>query len=100
METKKEIYQHKVEAKIDQVNAKIDSYLAKFDETKADTKLEIKNQLDDLTNQRETVERKFEEMRNAGQDAWSDMRSGLDDAIEELETSYNKAVEKMAEVTQ
>jgi len=100
METKKEIYQHKAEAKIEQVNAKIDSYLAKFDETKADARLEIKNQLDDLTNQRETVERKFEEMRNAGQDAWSDMRSGLDDAIEELETSYNKVVEKMAEVTQ
>lgn len=100
METKKEIYQQKVEAKIDQVNAKIDSYLAKFDETKADTKMEIKNQLDDLTNQRETVERKFEEMRNAGQDAWSNMRSGLDDAIEELEASYQQAVDKMAEATQ
>lgn len=100
METKKEIYQHKAKAKMDQVNAKIDTYLAKLKETKADTKLEIKNQLDDLTNQRETVERKFEEMRNAGQDAWSDMRSGLDDAIQELETSYNQAVETMAETTQ
>jgi hypothetical protein len=100
METKKEIYQQKVEAKIEQVNAQIDSYLSKIDETKADTKLEIKNQLDDLTNQRKTVERKFEEIRNAGQDAWSDMRSGLDDAIDELEASFKQAVDKMAEATQ
>ena len=46
METKKEIYQQKMEAKLDQLNAQIDTYIAKFDENKADAKMEIQETID------------------------------------------------------
>lgn len=98
METKKEIYREKAKAKLEQLNAQIDGLMAKFDETKADTKLQFKDQFDELTNRQDTVERKYEQMKNAGEDAWQDMRSGLDDALDNLEESFNQASEKFEKV--
>ncbi|NIW80250.1 MAG: coiled coil domain-containing protein [Calditrichae bacterium] len=100
METKKEIYQQKMEAKLDQLNAQIDTYIAKFDENKADAKMEIQETIDELTNQQKSVERKLNQMKSSGKDAWMEMRSGLDDAVDQLENSYNQAVEKMSQVAQ
>ena len=98
METKKEIYREKAKAKLEQLNAQIDGLMAKFDETKADAKLQIQDQFNELTNRQETVEQKFEQMKNAGEDAWQDMRSGLDDAFDNLEESFNQASEKFEKV--
>jgi len=100
MKTKREIYQKKMKTKLDQINAQIDGYLAQFEETEADIELSVREQIDELIDQQNTVKQKFEEIKSSGQDAWDDVRSGLEDAIEELEMSYNKVVNKMAEVTQ
>jgi hypothetical protein len=98
METKKEIYREKAKAKLEQLNTQINGLMAKFDETKADTKLQIKDQFDELTNRQDTVERKYEQMKKAGEDAWQDMRSGLDDALDDLEESFIQASEKIEKV--
>jgi len=100
MENKREIYQKKMKTKLDQINAQIDSYVAQFEETKADIELSVREQIDELIDQQNTVEQKFEKFKSSGQDAWLELRSGLDDAIDELEMSYNQAVEQMAETTQ
>jgi hypothetical protein len=100
METKKEIYRQKAQARFDQMNAQIQELLARFNETKAEAKLKINNQFEDLTNQQETVEQKMEQVKDAGEDAWEDMRSGLDTAMNELETSFNEAAHKLEQITQ
>lgn len=99
METKKEIYRQKAQARFDQMNAQIEDLIARFNETKADAKLKIKNQFEDLTNQQETVEQKIEQVKNAGEDAWQDMRSGIDNAFDELENSYNQATRKLENIS-
>ena len=95
METNKEIYKEKVQAKYEQMNAQIDELLAKFNETKADAKLNVKNQFEDLTDRRETVGKKIEQIKDSGEEAWQDMRSGLDNAFDELEDSFKEAAKKL-----
>lgn len=95
MDTKMEIYQEKAQARYDQYNAKIESLLARFNESKADTKLKIKNQFEDLTNQQHMVEEKLDQMKNAGEDAWEEMRSGIDSALDHLGDTFQQATEKL-----
>ena len=99
MENKMEIYKEKAQARYDRFNAKIDEFVARFNETKADAKLEMKNQFEDLTNQRRTVADKLDRMRNAGEDAWQEMRSGVDDALDDLERTYQKTTQKLENAT-
>ncbi len=99
METNKEIYRQKAQARLDRMNAQIDELLARFNETKADAKLTVKNQFEDLTDQQETVEIKIEQLKDAGGDAWDDMTSGLDSAFDELESSFNQATSKLENIS-
>lgn len=100
MNTNREIYQKKMNAKLDQLNAQIDNYVAQFNETKADIGLKVKERLDELTNQQETVKQKFEEIKSSGEDAWMDLQSGLDEAVDDLEQAYQQAVARVSEITQ
>ncbi|MEJ2757122.1 MAG: hypothetical protein P8046_01450 [Anaerolineales bacterium] len=99
MEKKMEMYKEKAQARYDQYSAKIDELLAKFNETKADTKLKFENQFEDLTNQRQTVADKLDQMKDMGEDAWEEMRSGMDSALDDLEKSYQKTTEKLEQAT-
>lgn len=99
MNTKMEIYKEKAQARYDQYNAKIDELLARFNESKADTKMKIKNQFEDLTNQRETVAEKLDEMKDTGEAAWEEMRSGIDSAMSELENTYQDTVKKLDNIS-
>lgn len=99
MDTKMEIYQEKAQARYDQYSAKIENLLARFNETKADTKLKIKNQFEDLTHQQESVADKLDQMKNAGEDAWQEMRSGIDSALDDLEKTYQQTTEKLEQAT-
>lgn len=94
MEKKREIYREKAEARFEQMNARIEELLAKFNAAKADARLKINNQFEDLTERRETVIQKMKQLNNAGEDAWQDMRSGLDKALDDLEHSFNQATHK------
>lgn len=99
MNTKKEIYRQKAQAKFDQMNAQIEELLARFNETKADAKLKIKDQFEDLTDQQETVEQKIEQIKDFGEEAWQDMSSGLDNAFDELEDSFKQATRKLENIS-
>lgn len=99
MNTKKEIYRQKAQAKFDQMNAQIEELLARFNETKADAKLKIKDQFEDLTGQQETVEQKIEQIKDSGEEAWQDMSSGLDNAFDELENSFKQATRKLENIS-
>ena len=99
MNTKKEIYRQKAQAKFDQMNAQIEELLARFNETKADAKLKIKDQFEDLTEQQGTVEQKIEQIKDSGEEAWQDMSSGLDNAFDELENSFKQATRKLENIS-
>ena len=95
MATKKELYQEKAQAKYDLLNAKIDALKAKYDEAKADAKLEVKNQFDDLSAKQKLVMQKFEDINNAGQEAWQEVMQSLESALESLEGSLADAAETL-----
>lgn len=99
MKTKREIYQEKMQAKLDQINAKIDAYSAQFDETRTDIELTVKERLDNLLNLQKNAKQKFEEIKSSGEDVWMELQSGLEDAVDDLESSYKQAVSKVNEVT-
>jgi len=98
MDTKREIYQEKAKAKYDQLNAKIDGLKARYDEAKADAKLKVKTQFDDLSMHQKTVTHQFEEMKNAGQDAWQDIKDGLEESFDTLEKTFTEAADRLKEV--
>lgn len=100
METNMKLYKEKAQARYEQYSAKIDELLAQFNETKADTKLNVKNQFEDLTNRQKTAAEKLDQMKDKGEDAWQEMRSGVDSALDELENSYQQATEKLEKAIQ
>ena len=97
MKTKKELYLQKAEAKLNELKSQIDVNLARLSETKADAQLKIKENLEDLLIRQETVVSRLEDIRNAGEDTWEEMRDNLEDTIDEFEASFNKMAEEFGE---
>lgn len=89
MNEEKDRYEEKVEARISQVEARIHQMRAKADEAKAEAKIEYLNQLEKLEESREELRKRFDELRDAGENAWVQFRSGVDEALESLEKALS-----------
>lgn len=87
-------YQEKINAQLDRLNAKIDEFEAKAKQAKSDASVEYHNTLEELYAKRDAVKLKLDELSNASEEAWSELRSGFDSAWNSLTESINKAVKK------
>ncbi|OOV88367.1 coiled coil domain-containing protein [Oceanospirillum linum] len=89
--SKKEAYQQKVEAQLDEWKADIDKLKSKADQANASAQVEYYEQIEQLKTKQEAVSSKFEELRNSSDDAWSDVKSGLELAKESLSEAMDSA---------
>jgi hypothetical protein len=92
----KEAYQQKIEARIAEWNAEMDKLRAQAKKLAAEGRIEAESRLQDLTIKKEAAEAKLAELRNAGGDAWQELKSGIDRAVRELDESVKRAASKFS----
>lgn len=89
----KSAHQEKLEAQLKEIDARIDEWQAKLQGASADARIEAQHQLDKLRGQRDDINQKLEELRNAGENAWDDVRNGVETAINDLRQAVDSAMD-------
>lgn len=90
--SKRQAYEEKFKAQLDELNAKIDVLKAKAKQAEASAKADYHATIEDLLKKREKAQGKLKELRDAGDDAWEDMKQG----VEESWTAFTAAVKSAA----
>ena len=93
METKT-AYEKKLQAQIDEWRAEIDKLKAIADQAEAETQIEYNQQIDKLSSYENMANRKLAEIREAGDDAWKDLKSGAENAMKSLESALKSAASR------
>jgi predicted nucleic acid-binding Zn-ribbon protein len=91
IENRKDAMLEKADARLKQVDAEIDRLKAKADEAAADQKLAVNKQLNDLEEQRQFLNSRVQAIREAGEDALTDLSDGFERAWAALSDAVGKA---------
>mgnify|MGYP000238813108 CR=1 FL=1 len=87
----RDAYVEKMHAKLDELNAEIDRLKAKLDGAKAEKRIEYQEDIENLKAKQKEVEEKIDTLRDAGDDAWEDIKKGVEDAWQSMESAVNAA---------
>ncbi len=87
----KSAYKQKIQSQINQWNAEIDKLKAKADSASADAQLEYNQQIREIRDRQGAVEQKLNELEEAGEGAWEDIKTGLNEAMDALDDSLKSA---------
>ena len=80
--------------KLHELDAKIDELAKKSEPYKDDAKAQADKALATLREQRQAVNEQFEKAKQAGGDAWQDIKAKCSSAMAELETAYDNVKAK------
>jgi uncharacterized coiled-coil DUF342 family protein len=92
--SKKEAYEKKLQAQLDEWRAEIDKLKAKADSAQADAQLEYQKQIEDLRSMQDSASEKLSELKAAGDEAWEDLKAGIDSAWNSLGGAIKTAASK------
>lgn len=90
----KDLYREKFEAKLRELKAQIEVLEARADQLKAESKLELKQQIQSLRQQRDAIGKKLEQLQQSSGEAWKDLKTGLESAATELKGALGKAMDQ------
>lgn len=93
---KRDAYVAKLKAKIDDWNAEISSLEARAHQVGANSKAEVQRQLDNAKARRDDVVAKVEGLRQAGDDAWKELKGGVKGSLKELDRAVRAASSKFS----
>jgi len=93
MEDKKS-YLQKLADQLHQWDAELDELKARAGRAKADARMELFNQIDELRVKKETTQGKLEQFQDAGDGAWDDMKAGVEKSWTELTGAFASAFAK------
>lgn len=71
-------YIRKMQAKLEEWNTEIDTLTAKAVDVTADVKNEYNEQIESLKTKQAAARQKIEELQQAGESAWEDLKSGIE----------------------
>jgi uncharacterized coiled-coil DUF342 family protein len=71
-------YIRKMQAKLEEWNAEIDTLTAKAGEVSSDVTKEYHERIDTLNAKQAVARQKIEELQQAGESAWVDLKSGIE----------------------
>ena len=74
----REEYIRKMQAKLEEWNAEIDTLSIKAGKVTADVKNEYNEQIESLKAKQVVARKKIEEIQQAGDSAWGDLKSGIE----------------------
>lgn len=93
---KKEAYQEKVEAELEELEARINLLIAKAKNAGADTRIKAKNQVSLLKEKYENVSEEISGLQSKSKDAWKEVTNGIDEALDDLKGSVDEAIEQFS----
>lgn len=88
---KKEAYERKLQAQLDEWNAEIKKLKAKAAKAEADAQLESERYIEELERQQSKAQEKLRELQKSGENAWDDLKAGVDSACRSLDESIRSA---------
>ncbi|MCB2184195.1 MAG: coiled coil domain-containing protein [Desulfobulbaceae bacterium] len=89
--SKKEAYEKKLQAQLDEWEAEIDKLKAKADKAQADAQIDYNEEIEELRAMHAEAKGKLAELRKAGDDAWKDLKMGIESAKDSLGTALKSA---------
>lgn len=90
----KEAYEKKLQAKLGEWSEEIKKLKAKADSVEVDAQLEYYKKIEELRSMQETVTNKLIELKDAGDDAWEDLKAGIDSAWDSLGNALKSAASR------
>lgn len=81
---RKDAYRQKAEARIERLSAQLRELRARLREKAADARLDLAEQVEGLEKRRDEIRRRLDRVREAGEDAWEELRDEAEDALERL----------------
>ena len=87
-------YRKKREAQIRELTARLDLWEAKLRKAAAEGEIRYREELEDLRSKLEVARLRLSLLRDAGEDAWREIRAGLDDAVDDLRRAVQRAASK------
>jgi uncharacterized coiled-coil DUF342 family protein len=91
----RELYEQKLQAKIDEWKAEAAKLRAKAEGASADARLEWKRQVDDLEDEIGRAEDRLRELRESSGDAWASVKQGAEDAWASISEGFKRAADRM-----
>lgn len=91
MSEKRDAYVQKMKAKLDEWNADIAKLEAKARQKDAEAREDVEGRIEELKAKRKTVEDDLDKLRQAGSDAWEDLKAGFEMAADSLGESLRSA---------
>ncbi|MGW8311914.1 MAG: coiled coil domain-containing protein [Desulfuromonadales bacterium] len=91
---KKQAYEEKLKAQLDEWNAKIDVLKAKAEKTGAEARVDYRETIEELQKKRTKAKDKLQELRTAGDDAWKDLKTGVEQAWSSFGDAVDSAVSR------
>jgi len=88
----KEAYQKKLEAQLKEWDRQLDQLMAKAKKAGAEARTKVEDELANLKNQRAAVQKKLDELRNRGEDAWEELTDGVEKAWADISDALGKVV--------
>ena len=88
---RKDVYQAKLQAQLDEWKADIAKLRAKAEKAQAEARLKYMEEVDDLRAQQKKAEARLEALQNAHGEAWKDMKSGVEAAWDEMGDAMKRA---------
>jgi flagellar biosynthesis chaperone FliJ len=90
----KELYQQKMQARLDEWKADVDKLKAKASGASADVQLDMNQQIKVLERNIEEGKAKLSELAEAGEDAWESIKDGVESAWDSLKSAATDAASK------
>lgn len=91
MSDTREAYVKKMKAKLDEWNAEIAKLEAKSRQVEADAKTAYEQQIESIKEKRQATRENLDTMRQAGENAWKDLKAGVENAAASLGEAIRSA---------
>jgi hypothetical protein len=91
MSETRDAYVKKMKAKLDEWNAEIAKLEAKAKQKEADAQQSYEKQIDELKEKRGQAKDRLDQMRQAGETAWDDLKAGIEQATTALGEAVRSA---------
>lgn len=90
----KEAYEQKQQAHLDEWAAQIKKLKAKADMAEADAQLNYYKQIKELQSMQDEATKKLTKLKNAGDEAWEDLKAGMDSTRGSLSNAIKAAASR------
>jgi outer membrane biogenesis lipoprotein LolB len=85
-------YQQELADKFAEYDRKIETFKQQMNMVKGETERKMQENIDMLQSKVDDMKKRAEKLKNAGGDAWTDLRNGLEKAEDDLDRSFSEAM--------